>query len=229
MPAPVVPVEDRGVGPQADWSRYDVSSSLRVLRTGTDAACRRILRRLHLRWWHAGKGAMDRILRAAGIRSEVLAMIPDIVETCRVCRDWVRPEPRSQPTTTLPDAFNQRVEIDLLFHARHAILHMVDCCTRWHAAREVPDHPTTEDCLKALEELWVHTFGPPADWYVMERVQSPAMPPVTGVHTMASAERYRPHISMHLRSKDVVRCSGSNCGCATAPLRRRVSTHHCTR
>ena len=41
---PRTPDADRASGPQADWTRYDVGSILRVLRTGTKEACRRVLR-----------------------------------------------------------------------------------------------------------------------------------------------------------------------------------------
>ena len=36
------------------WSRFDISLSLATLRTGSHAAEQVELRKLHIRWWHAG-------------------------------------------------------------------------------------------------------------------------------------------------------------------------------
>ena len=44
------------------------------------------LRKLHLRWWHATKEEMLRVLRAANIEQSTLDLIPTIVNNCRECR-----------------------------------------------------------------------------------------------------------------------------------------------
>ena len=67
----------------ADWTRFDVSRSLRALAAGSPAVQRKELRKLHLRWWHASKESMRRVLSAAGLSTQVLNEIANIVDTCR--------------------------------------------------------------------------------------------------------------------------------------------------
>ena len=59
---------DRATSAPTDilWIKFDVAGSLCALRGGSNAARRCILRKLHLRWWHAASGATQRTLRAAG-------------------------------------------------------------------------------------------------------------------------------------------------------------------
>ena len=68
-----------------DWSKFDVNRSLRALRHGTESDIKLILRKLHIRWWHATSAAMTRMLGAAGVPDTVVQMIPQVVQTCRVC------------------------------------------------------------------------------------------------------------------------------------------------
>ena len=64
-----------GESPIVDWTAFDVTGCLRALRVGTEAEVRRVLRRLHLRWWHARSSSMHKILNAAGVPATSLAMI----------------------------------------------------------------------------------------------------------------------------------------------------------
>eukprot|EP00971_Amphidinium_carterae_P326242 6456928-Amphidinium_carterae.1 len=115
----------------ADWSRFDKHSSLRGLRLSSEGGKRRILRKLHLRWWHASAAAMHRILKAAGLQKDVLDMIPSVCETCTTCREWSRPSAEAIPSVRLASSFNHEVEADLLFlttrdGTQHTVLHLVD-------------------------------------------------------------------------------------------------------
>eukprot|EP00971_Amphidinium_carterae_P070838 1401011-Amphidinium_carterae.1 len=108
---------DQAAGPATtkDWTSFDVHSSLRGLRLADEAGRRRILRKLHLRWWHSSAGAMVKILKAAGIGDDVLKLLPSIVDTCAACRQWTRPSPEAIPSVQLATSFNIEVEGDLLF------------------------------------------------------------------------------------------------------------------
>ena len=75
-----------GTPTPSDWTRFDVTTSLRTLRAGQHDTRMRELRKLHLRWWHATKEEMTRVLRAANIDQETLDLIPTIVNNCRECR-----------------------------------------------------------------------------------------------------------------------------------------------
>ena len=74
----------------SDWSSFDVSSSLRGIRFSDEDGQRRILRKLHIRWWHISVQRLKAILHRAGIPKKTLDMIDGIVDTCRICRTWAR-------------------------------------------------------------------------------------------------------------------------------------------
>ena len=98
-----------------DWTRYNVEDALQILKSHRPGAIRKQLRLLHIRWYHAGITRMTNILRAAGIREEVLKMIPATVNTCRACRAFRRPADHSVATSRLPTQFNERVQHDVLY------------------------------------------------------------------------------------------------------------------
>ena len=82
-----------GDPPIVDWTAFDVTGCLRALRTGSEAELRRVLRRLHLRWWHARASSMHKILKAAGVLTSALNLIHEIVDSCRQCREWTSLNP----------------------------------------------------------------------------------------------------------------------------------------
>ena len=89
-----------------------------------EAARRRVLRKLHVRWWHAPAATMKRLLAQAGVPKEsVDAIIDEIVDTCGVCRTWARPLPDSVASTSVAEKFNEMVETDIVFYKGYAILH----------------------------------------------------------------------------------------------------------
>ena len=122
------------------------------------------LRKLHLRWWHAGVKPMTTILRAAGIPSEILDEIPWIVKHCRECRAWAPSGPVTIPSLSLPLKFNQQVEVDLMFYRTFIVFHMVDRCTRWHAGKIIADQQT-ETLLDSLSTIWIAIYGPMTQLY----------------------------------------------------------------
>ena len=82
---------------------------------------------------------MRRFLERVGVADKVLQLIPEIVQTCRVCREWTKPGPSNASNVEIPDTFNHQVECDLLFVEKYIIFHMLDRCTRWHAAALIPN------------------------------------------------------------------------------------------
>ena len=153
--------QDAGAGTEApgDWTRFDVSRSLRALQVGSLQVKQRELRKLHLRWWHASKKAMKRVLSAAGLSAQILALIPDVVNTCRECRAWSRPANETIPTLRNTTAFNEHVEADLMYFKEHIIFHFICCATRWHAAACVKDRSESE-LFRALNQTWLSIHGP---------------------------------------------------------------------
>ena len=99
----------------ADWTNFDIGRCVRIFRTNRDTAIKHTLRKLHVRWWHASELTMRRFLERVGVADKVLDMLPDVVHSCPVCREWARPGPANVSSTELADNFNQQVECDLLF------------------------------------------------------------------------------------------------------------------
>ena len=146
----------------SDWTSFDISASLRGLRLAPEAGQRRILRKLHLRWWHASANRMEQLLKAAGLDRKILDLIPEIVDSCRVCRTWQRPSSDNVASSRLVTGFNLEVEGDIMFihHGgiTHSVLHLVDRGVRWGFATVLPDK-TTESLLSGLDQ-WITVFGP---------------------------------------------------------------------
>ena len=157
------PVDAQAVVEIADapvWTKFDLGTSLQLLRSTRPGVVRRALRKLHVRWYHAPSRRMATFLTAAGVSSGIVALVPDIVSTCEICRAWSRPGPRSMTSTRLPEKFNLEVEIDLLFVGTQVVLHMVDRCIRWTVAVELANR-TTDEILSGIREGWVSRFGAP--------------------------------------------------------------------
>ena len=137
---------------------------------------------------------MRRFLDRVGVPERVLELIPEICQTCRVCREWAKPGPAHATNTEIPDQFNVQVECDLLFVRKTIVFHMLDRCTRWHATRVIPDK--TEDTLmKAIDELWVSVHGAPKELIVDGE---------SGIAVSAQTAQYlaRKGITLHQRAKD---------------------------
>jgi len=117
-PRPAVPAEDANTGvttePQ-EWTAFDIGHALKLLHSTDTEVVRRTLRRLHVRYWHAPEKRMRELLQHAGAPVDALNMVKQIVDTCRVCRMWTRPGPRSMTTTRLATGFLEIVQWDILF------------------------------------------------------------------------------------------------------------------
>ena len=66
----------QGTSPEdaPSWSTFDIGRAMTALRSGTPDIQRRILRRLHVRWWHAAPTKMFGILKQARIRGPALTL-----------------------------------------------------------------------------------------------------------------------------------------------------------
>ena len=110
---------------------------------------------------------MHRFLNQVGVPREVLNMVSEAVDTCSVCRSWAKPGPDHQVNIDLPDKFNEQVETDIVFldyrqRKQIPVIHLVDRCTRWQEARELPSKNEV-DLKNAINDLWVSRNGPPRE------------------------------------------------------------------
>ena len=174
--AGVVAVPGASVNPETEppWTKHDLGAALQQLRSIRPGIVRRALRRLHIRWYHASASRMKMLLSAAGVDPSTLEIIEEIVNTCSICRMWVRPGPRSIASTSLATKFNESVQYDLLFHKRFIILHMLDACIRWSAAMTIPSKHA-EVILESMDKLWFRVFGSPQE-LVGDRESGVAIP-----------------------------------------------------
>ena len=157
--APKIQRADAAVGEvTTDWTNFDIGRVLRGLRTAAAAGRRRILRKLHLRWWHASAAAMSKLLSRAGIPQHILDELHNVVDTCATCRTWAKPQNEAVPSVALPTAFNAQVEADLMFYKKYIILNLLDRTTRWHAARVIQDKQAST-ILDAVDEMWFSHHG----------------------------------------------------------------------
>eukprot|EP00971_Amphidinium_carterae_P214065 4248336-Amphidinium_carterae.1 len=65
-----------------DWRQYDTNRAIRQLASPNDKIRALTLRRLHVRWYHAGPTQMKRILVAAGVTGPALNECSAICNSC---------------------------------------------------------------------------------------------------------------------------------------------------
>ena len=70
-----------------DWTHFDIGQAMRALRSDSEGVIRRVLRKLHVMWWHASSATMQRFLHHDGVCKKTLDLIPQITISCAVCRE----------------------------------------------------------------------------------------------------------------------------------------------
>eukprot|EP00971_Amphidinium_carterae_P088734 1755828-Amphidinium_carterae.1 len=68
--------------PSTDWRHFDTNRAVRQLASPNAKIRALTLRRLHVRWYHAGPTQMKRILSAAGVTEPALSECSAICSTC---------------------------------------------------------------------------------------------------------------------------------------------------
>ena len=117
----------------ADWTALGLGRSIRLLHSVNPTVVRNTLRRLHIRFWHAPTARLVALLRHAGAPQTTLKLVKEIVDTCKICRMWTRPGPKSMTSTRLVTSSNNVVQWGILFHRRPMISHIMDECIRFAA------------------------------------------------------------------------------------------------
>ena len=102
-------VETQASAELLEWGQFDMGRAITLCHSRDMNVVRRTLRRLHIRFWHAGTKRMELLLKTAGAPPEALKALKEIVDTCRICRMWTKPRPKSMTTTRLATEFNQIV------------------------------------------------------------------------------------------------------------------------
>ncbi len=53
---------------------------------------------------------MRKMLERCGVPEETLKLLPEICQTCKICREWARPGPSNARNVEIADTFNAQVE-----------------------------------------------------------------------------------------------------------------------
>ena len=151
------------------WGPSDLKQVVRLLNDKDDSVIRKQLRRLHLRWTHASTEQLRNLLSLLGVSSRAMELIPEVVDSCRICRMWAPKAPAVKVTARLSIRFNQCLQADLLFYANefevpvadYILIHMIDECVKWSEIHETPSKTVT-DLLRIMTDQWLRRYGAPA-------------------------------------------------------------------
>ena len=154
----------------------------KAVKEGDIARAKQLLLGLHERLWHSPMSDFLNLLRRSGMPTEVTQLVPEVVNSCTICRKYVRLPNRPQYKTTGVRSFGDAVQIDLFKFEERWFLLMIDEATRYKVADVVEGHES-EILLAAMVRMWFHYFGPPQK-LIMDQQQS-----LMGHSTAAEFER----------------------------------------
>ena len=123
---------------------------------------------MHLKWYRCETERLQSLLRAAGAPAKACNLVPAVVQTCQVCREWRRPGNANKLTFSLAESFNEEVQFDLLFYKSLLqptlggekgipICHLMGCCIRWSACTTSPTR-NTANFLNCISNSWIMVF-----------------------------------------------------------------------
>ncbi|MDA8583231.1 hypothetical protein N9L68_03335 [bacterium] len=131
-----------------------------------------------------------------------LNLIKDVVDTCRICRCWIKPIPKSIAPTRLSTELNQAVQWGILFYNDYMIRHIVDESTGFCTSSVLPGR-SAQGLIRSISRDWIRFFGAPklivADgetgldseearqWF--DRIRSEVKPKAPGEHAQ-TVERH---------------------------------------
>ena len=97
---------------------------------------------------------------ARGLPGGILKAIDSACEECTVCLKFARQPGIPVAGHRLTSAFNEHIEMDLLFHGEYAFLHIIDIHTHYNALKLIGSKKT-EVVLEAFRNSWMLPFGIP--------------------------------------------------------------------
>ena len=80
---------------------------------------------------------MENLFKLSGVPQAAIAMIPQVIETCRECRPWMQKESEPTPVVEIVTQISQTVEAGILLYKSYMVWHMLDRADRWHAGCEL--------------------------------------------------------------------------------------------
>ena len=124
-------------------------------------------KKLHAQFGHPAVNKLRKVVDKAGLGDdkELVREISEVSKSCKVCKEFTRPNPT--PVVGMPhaDHFNDTVALDLKFFEGHIILHVIDHLTRYSAAT-ICKNKESETILRGVIKCWISIFGPPKKFMV---------------------------------------------------------------
>ena len=130
---------------------------------------KQLLLGLHERLWHSPASDFTNLLRKAGMSGEVIALAREAVQSCAICRKYVRLPARPQMRARGASIFNQTLQLDLFYWETHWFMLLIDEATRFKKCGPITGQ-TEEDLLQSLLDLWIYNFGPPENLILDQQV-----------------------------------------------------------
>ena len=142
---------------------YDLKDLVKKLSDPTLAKSHQesLILGLHEKFWHAPPARLMQLLERAGLPKDAIALVPQVVpKKCKRCMQFTHAKHRPKVKSRLATKFNQVVQADLFFLWERRFIIIVDECTRYKFAAELPDR-SYEAILECLQQGWFRYFGPP--------------------------------------------------------------------
>eukprot|EP00435_Cladocopium_sp_Y103_P007244 s1993_g2.t1 len=126
----------------------------KLVDAGDMTTAKRLLVGLHERLWHTPAGDFCNLLRRAGLPQPVITLAAEAVQSCVVCRKFVRLPNRPQVRAGGATIFNETVQFDLF--------HLDDVTYMLLLDESVPEGQEAPQLLACMLQNWIQFFGPPA-------------------------------------------------------------------
>ena len=127
------------------------------------------MQQLHVKWYHVETERLQSLRRAAGAFPTSCNLVPQVVQSCQVCRPWRKPRQNKKFVYSLAFSVNQEVHLDFMFYYSRSefglggvhggpILHLIDCCIRWSVC--IKSHSKTiRNLFDGISVAWANVFG----------------------------------------------------------------------
>ena len=132
-----------------------------VLTASDVADCGKTAMKLHRQFAHPSSEKLCKLVRDAGRKDKrLLEAIENVTENCDTCRRFRKVRPRPVVSMPMASKFNETLAMDLKVLRGKVLLVMVDMCTRYCAAKVIPNK-NASTVAEALFTTWIAYFGAP--------------------------------------------------------------------
>ena len=135
------------------------SSTLGEAVDGEKCDPREIVRKLHVNWGHASSQQLKRAMAEAdGRANSLIQYVDEVVGNCDVCKAFDSAPAIPVAGTSSVSAFNEKLQVDLLFLDDIIVLHVLDLFSRYSLLAPVRSK-NPEEVWDAFCNSWIAVFG----------------------------------------------------------------------